>query len=74
VQDLSTCTATVSNTNLLNPYTVSSGSLYTINTWYPHYQYNYIITLKKTGIQNITAAVLPWETVSGDLGVINLEN
>ena len=73
VKDLSTCTASVSTTNLSNPYT-ASGSLYTIDRWYPNYQYTYTITLKKTGIERITAAVLPWETVTGDLGIINLEN
>ena len=74
IADLSQCTATVSATNLVNPYTLSSGSLYSITSWYPHYQYNYTITLKQTGIANIKAAVLPWESVTGDLGTINLEN
>lgn len=72
VKDLSTCTATVSDNNLVIPYTGSSP--FTINAWYPHYQYYYTITLKQTGIANITAAVLPWETVTGDLGTITLEN
>ena len=74
VKDLSTCTGTVSATNLVNPYTVASGTNYNITSWYPHYQYTYTITLKQTGIANITAAVLPWETVTGDLGTITLEN
>ena len=72
VKDLSTCTATVSDNNLVIPYTGSSP--FPINAWYPHYQYYYTITLKQTGIANITAAVLPWETVTGDLGTITLEN
>lgn len=74
VKDLSQCKATVSDTHLLNPYTVYEDPLYSIDAWYPHYLYTYTITLKKTGIQNITAAVLPWETISGDLGTIDLEN
>lgn len=74
VKDLSTCTGTISTTNLINPYTVASGTNYNITSWYPHYQYTYTITLKQTGIANITAAVLPWETVTGDLGTITLEN
>ena len=76
VSDLSTCTATVSTTNLQNPYTLAPGltNLYTIDAWYPHYKYTYTITIKKTGTQYITAAVLPWETVEGDLGTITLEN
>ncbi len=74
VKDLSTCTGTVTTTNLLNPYTLDSGTSYKITKWYPHYQYTYTITIKQTGISNITAAVLPWETVTGDLGTIDLEN
>ena len=74
VKDLSTCTGTVSATNLVIPYSLASGTNYHITSWYPHYQYTYTITLKQTGIANITAAVVPWETVDGDLGVIDLEN
>lgn len=74
VKDLSTCTATVSTHNLTNPYALSSGSRYTINAWYPSYKYTYNITIKKTGIEHITAAVVGWEEVTGDLGVIDLEN
>ena len=71
VKDMSQCTGTVSNTNLTIPYT---GSPYKIDAWYPHYQYSYTVTVKKTGIERITASVLPWETVTGDLGTIDLEN
>lgn len=74
VKDLSTCTATVSATNLVNPYTVQSGSSWQITSWYPHYTYNYTVTLKQAGVSNITAAVLSWEEVTGDLGTISLEN
>lgn len=73
VKDLSQCKASVTNTNLENPYN-AAGTLYQIDRWYPHYQYTYTVTIKKTGIERITAAVLPWETVTGDLGVIDLEN
>lgn len=72
VKDLSTCTATVSDNNLVIPYAGSSP--YTINAWYPHYQYYYTVTLKQAGVANITAAVVAWETVTGDLGTITLEN
>ena len=72
VKDLSTCRATVSNTNLVIPY--AGTSPYTINVWYPHYKYNYTVTLAQAGVTNITAAVLAWEEVSGDLGTISLEN
>ena len=73
VKDISTCTATVSQTNLTIPY-AGEGPSYTIDRWYPNYQYTYTITIKKTGIERITAAVVPWETVNGDLGTIDLEN
>ena len=42
VRDLSTCTATVSSTNLAIPY--SGSNPYIINAWYPHYKYTYNIT------------------------------
>ena len=74
VKDLSTCTATVSANNLANPYTPATGNNYTINAWYPNYKYNYTVTIKKTGVERITAAVVGWETVTGDLGTIDLEN
>lgn len=74
VKDLSTCTATVSSNNIANPYTQVSSGNYTINAWYPGFKYNYTVTIKKTGVERITAAVVGWETVTGDLGTIDLEN
>lgn len=74
VRDLSTCTATVSSTNLVNPYTAATTN-YTIDAWYPHYKYTYNITLSKAGVTNITAAVLDWETVESTISTpITLEN
>ena len=81
VRDLSTCTATVTTTNLRNPYTeVTAGEpavgtgKYIIDRWLPNYIYTYTVTLKKTAIIHVTAAVVPWEQVTGDLGTIGLEN
>lgn len=76
VSDLSKCTATVTSKNLANPYTASSTTTgsYVIDAWYPGYQYTYNITIKKTGIERITAAVVGWETVEGDNIDIDLEN
>lgn len=74
VRDLSTCTATISSTNLVNPYTAATTN-YTIDAWYPHYKYTYNITLSKVGVTNITAAVLDWETVESTISTpITLEN
>lgn len=75
VKDLSTCTATVSATNLTNNYTASgTDGKYLINRWFPGYKYTYNIAIKKTGVERITAAVVGWEEVVGDLGTIDLEN
>jgi len=84
VRDLSTITAKVSTTdpyslketNLKNPYALATGSStdYVINEWFPHYKYVYNITLKKKGIDKITAAILPWEVVIGNNINIDLEN
>ena len=74
VKDLSTCTASVTANNLANPYTPATGTNYIINAWYPNYKYNYTVTIKKTGVERITAAVVNWEDVIGDLGTIDLEN
>lgn len=70
VSDLSKYTASkITNKNLQNPYTNS-----VIDYWYPNYQYTYTVTIKKTGIVSITAQLVDWETVKGDLGTITLEN
>lgn len=76
VRDISTLTATVITNNLSNPYTETGSGTgkYTINRWYPSYQYTYNITVTKKGIERITAAVVPWETVIGDNINIDLEN
>ncbi len=77
VRDLSTCYATVSTTNLTNPYTeekTSGSNTWKIDRWYPGYSYTYTVTLKQKEIDRITAAVVPFETVEGNLGEINLEN
>ena len=73
VKDLSQCKASVNNANLTNPYPVA-GTQYQINQWYPHYQYSYTVTIKKTQIWNMIAEALPWATVNCDLGTIDLEN
>lgn len=68
-------TADITSINLKNPYTesTSESGKYTIDRWYPGYKYTYTVTLKKTGIESITAQLVDWETVKGDLGTITLE-
>lgn len=75
VKDLSTCTATVTPTNLAVPYaTADTDDKKVINEWFPGYKYTYNIAIKKTGVERITASVVGWEKVTGDLGTIDLEN
>lgn len=74
VKDLSSCTASVVNKALVNPYEEDANGKYIINAWYPGFQYTYNITIKKTGIERITAAVVGWETVEGTNIEIDLEN
>lgn len=67
IVDLGGVKATTVNTNnIANPYTQGSDSKYTINRWYPGFKYNYSFTLKKTGITNLTATIVNWETVTAD--------
>ena len=47
------------NSNIQNPY--SAGK---INYWYPGFKYEYTFTLSKKKIENITATILDWETVT----------
>jgi len=49
----------ITTANIPNPYTDSK-----IDYWYPCYKYIYSFTLKKTGIKNITAYIVDWETVT----------
>jgi len=56
----------VSNNLIANPYTetAQNSGKYTINSWYPNYQYTYSFKLSKSGIADITATLADWETVS----------
>ena len=47
------------NSNIQNPY--SAGK---INYWYPGFKYEYTFTLSKKKIENITATILDWVTVT----------
>lgn len=57
---------TVSSENLANPYEQGSDGKYTLDRWYPGFRYTYNITLKKTGITNLQATVVNWETVTAE--------
>lgn len=47
------------NNNIKNPYSADK-----INYWYPGFKYEYTFTLSKKKIENITATILDWETVT----------
>lgn len=64
--------STVTNNNIANPYTATNGK-YTINRWYPGFKYNYSFTLKKTGITNLEATVVDWETVTAGDDNVTIE-
>lgn len=66
IVDLKDVKATTVNTNnIANPYQLTDGK-YTINRWYPGFKYSYSFTLKKTGITNLQATIVQWETVTAD--------
>lgn len=46
--------------------TINSVPNQTIPTWLPGKKYVYNLTLKKTGIQNLTATIVDWETIEAD--------
>ena len=54
---------TYSNTLIANPYTATDNK---ITYWYPNFKYTYTFTLKKTGIEKITATLANWETVTAN--------
>lgn len=56
---ISTSYTNSNNSNIQNPY--SAGK---INYWYPGFKYEYTFTLSKKKIENITATILDWETVT----------
>lgn len=67
IVDLGKVKATTVNTNnIANPYTQGSDSKYTIDRWYPGFKYNYSFTLAKTGITNLQATIVDWETVTAE--------
>lgn len=60
--------AAFNSTIIANPYTeTSSGSdKYTINYWYPNFNYTYNFKLKKTGIEAVTATLTEWGAIVAD--------
>ena len=67
--------ATVNNTLIANPYSeTSSGSgKYTINHWYPNFEYTYTFKLKKSGIETLSATIADWGTVSADPQTVQIK-
>lgn len=67
-------TATVTNHNLAIPYKESStAGKYKIDRWYPGFKYTYTFTLKKTGITNIQATIVDWETVEAGNETVQIQ-
>lgn len=62
---------TISTNNIANPYNTVGGTgadkdKYVIDRWYPGFKYTYTFTLRKTGITDIQATIVDWETVTAD--------
>ena len=45
-----------------------------IKWWYPNHSYLYTITLKKTGIENITCTLVDWTEVTGNNQDVTIED
>lgn len=63
--------STVNTANIANPYRQVGGTgadmdKYIINRWYPGFKYEYTFVLSKKKIEDITATVVNWETVTAD--------
>lgn len=58
--------ATITNSTITNPYTSAGSGIYTINAWYPNFQYTYTFKLTKTGVESISATIANWGTVTAD--------
>ena len=63
--------SSITTNNIANPYTaISEGEpnagKYKIGRWYPGFKYTYSFTLAKTGITNLQATIVDWETVTAD--------
>lgn len=71
MKDVKAKATNISSSNIANPYSQVRGEgadadKYKINRWYPGFKYTYTFTLKKTGIADITATVVNWETIEAD--------
>jgi len=62
--------ANPSNTNLANPYKVSSDGKCTIDRWYPNYKYKYTFKVLKMGIVDLKATIVDWEKVTASQDVV----
>lgn len=64
--------STVNTANIANPYNRQVGGTgadmdkYIINRWYPGFKYEYTFVLSKKKIEDITATVVNWETVTAE--------
>ena len=58
--------ATITNSTITNPYTSAGSGKYTINAWYPNFQYTYTFKLTKTGVESISATIANWGTVTAN--------
>lgn len=63
---------TIATNNIENPYTKDNGK-YKIDRWYPGFKYVYTFTLAKSGITNLQATIVDWETVTAEDDTVTIQ-
>lgn len=63
----------VETQNIANPYTKGSDNKYTITRWYPGFKYIYNLTLKKSGILDLTATIVNWEKIEATYDDVTIQ-
>lgn len=64
--DLVVSSGNITSKNLKNPYSANASGKYIIDSWYPGFKYTYTFNLRKSGIKDIEATVVDWESVEAD--------
>lgn len=73
LKDMVVASGNITSNNIANPYSTNSSGKYIISRWYPGFKYNYSFTLVKTGITNLQATIVDWETVEADDETVKIQ-
>lgn len=69
IVDLWKVSAAITTSNIANPYgqiDEEDSGKFLIDAWYPGFKYVYTFTLSKTGITDMQATIVDWETIEAD--------